>query len=80
MATTFRRVLTPGAQLCAGDFTVETDSRRARLACPQCGNEFDLPPKCGLDPVGRTSYAVHCTARTCSFWDWCVLADVWSEP
>lgn len=79
MAVTFRRVLTPGVEPGAGEFTVETESKRARLGCPVCGFTFDLPRGCGIDQVGRSSHAVQCQRETCSFWDWCELADHWLE-
>jgi hypothetical protein len=80
VATTFRRVLTPAAILSAGDYTRCTESGRARLCCPLCACEFDLPPRFAPDQTGRVNYAVSCEATICGWWDWAVLADHWSEP
>lgn len=79
MATTFRRLLAPPESLCAGDFTVQTESGRAVLCCCLCGERFELPVGCGVDQVGRTSVAVQCPRPACSFWDWCVLTDHYEE-
>lgn len=77
MASTFARWLGGVDDLPAGMFTVETESKRAVLACPVCGERFELPRGCGVDQVGRTSHAVQCVAQTCSFWDWCELSEHW---
>jgi hypothetical protein len=77
VAQTFRRVLTAGARLGPGDYTRETESGRARLCCPVCGYEFDLPPGFAPDQVGRVNYAVSCESEACSFWDFVILADHW---
>ena len=75
MARNFNRVLTPGATLGAGEFTIETPTRRARLCCPVCAHEFDLPAGFAPDQVGRVNYAVTCDA--CGWWDFAILSDHW---
>lgn len=79
MATTFNRVITPNAKLGAGEFTRCTESTRARLCCPLCAHEFDLPPRFAPDQTGRVNYAVSCEAAICGWWDFAILADHWLE-
>ena len=78
MAQTFRRVLTPGATLGAGEYTL-TERGRPRIACPMCGHEFDLPPGFACDQMGLTNYCVSCDAPRCGWFDWAILADRWLE-
>jgi hypothetical protein len=80
VATTLNRVLTPGATPRAGEYTRETESRRALLSCPVCSHLFELPPGHAPNVVGVVNYEVKCSASRCSFADFVVLADHWIEP
>jgi hypothetical protein len=79
MAVTFARWLGGPDDVPAQMFTVRNESARAGLGCTVCGERFELPRGCGVDQVGRTSVAVHCTRATCSFWSFAVLESIW-EP
>ena len=80
MAQTFARWLGPVDDLPTGMHTVNTPNDRAVICCPQCGEKYELPRGVGVDPVGRTSVAVHCPATTCSFWEFVILDAIWVTP
>lgn len=80
MAQTFRRHLGHESTLDHGHYTVATESGRPVLRCPACGLTYELPAGFNPDLSGRVNYAVQCKQTSCSFWDWVVLDDIWSDP
>ncbi len=80
MAQMFARWLGPPETLPAGMFTVNTESKRAAIACPICGAVFELPRHCAVDQTGRVTHAVQCGGSgPCGFWDFIHLPDHWLE-
>lgn len=80
MGVRLNRCLHGPASLAAGEFTVETESHRAVLSCPLCGEHFELPAHCQIEPDGRVVPAIRCRAVGCAFFDFVTLSDIWSDP
>jgi hypothetical protein len=79
MGVRLNRCLRGPECLVAGEFTVATDSGRPVLCCPLCGDKFDLPYHCTIEPDGRAVPAVRCRAPACSFFDFVQLGSIWEE-
>lgn len=76
MGVTFNRMLTDEESLVAGSYTLRTESGRASLRCPICGNIAPLPSHCRVEPDGRVVPAIKCL-MVCAFFDFVTLESHW---
>jgi hypothetical protein len=79
VGVTLNRALVLPDDLRAGEFTMRTESGRAALSCPLCGNVVELPSHFRVEPDGRVVPAFKCRAAHCAFFEYITLADHWLE-
>lgn len=76
MGVVFNRYLGDEDALPHGQYTLRTESGRASLRCPLCGNVAPLPSHCRVEPDGRVVPAIKCLAL-CPFFEYVTLSDHW---
>lgn len=77
MAQQIRRLLAPATRLSAGEWSDETASARPAVACPECGEIFELDETYRVMTGGRVSPVWSCPA--CAFLNFIEL-EAYGEP